>query len=151
MKRVLFLHGWCSDGGTKTAFLRSLGYDVLNPNLSDWFFSRSVRQAQAAFDEFQPEVIVGSSRGGAVAMALDSGETPLILLAPAFRRWGKARWVKNNCVVIHSPHDKYVPYSDSFELCGKSGATLLAAGVDHRLNDPHAMEALADALAVVSA
>ena len=28
-KKVLFLHGWSSDGGTKTAFMRSLGYDVM--------------------------------------------------------------------------------------------------------------------------
>jgi uncharacterized protein len=83
MKKGLFLHGWSSDGGMKTMFMRSLGYDVQNPNLSDWFFSRAVRQAQAAYDEFQPDVIVGSSRGGAVAMALNSGDTPLVLLAPA--------------------------------------------------------------------
>src|ERR1700688_501743 len=72
VKKVLFLHGWSSDGGTKTAFLRSLGYDVSTPRLSDWFFSRAVAQAQAAYDQIRPDVIVGS-RGGAVAMSMDSG------------------------------------------------------------------------------
>jgi hypothetical protein len=118
MKKVLYLHGWSSDGSMKTAFMRSLGYDVLTPRLSDWFFSRAVAQAQVAFDEFQPNVVVGSSRGGSVAMNMDSGDRPLILLAPAWRRWGKARSVKKNCVVIHSPHDDFVPFEDSVELCG---------------------------------
>lgn len=147
MKKVLFLHGWSSDGGTKTAFIRYLGYDVQNPNLSDWPFSRAVRQAQAAYDEFEPDVIVGSSRGGAVAMALNSGTTPLILLAPAWKRWGKAASVKKNTVVIHSPHDEYVPFEDSVELCHASGVYhLIAAGVDHRLNCWEGRRVLREAL-----
>ena len=147
MKRVLFLHGWSSDGGMKTAFMRSLGYDVLTPNLSDWFFSRAVRQAEAAYIEFKPEVIVGSSRGGAVAMNMDRGDTPLILLAPAWKRWGKATSVKKNCIVIHSPHDEIVPFGDSVELCEASGIELIAAGMDHRLNCEEGRKALERTLA----
>ena len=146
MKKVLFLHGWSSDGGNKSAFMRSLGYLVHNPNLSDWFFSKAVRQAQAALDNFKPDAVVGSSRGGAVAMALDSGETPLILLAPAWKRWGKARSVKKNCVVIHSLHDEIVPFVASVELCEASSVRLIAAGVDHRLNCEEGRRALANSL-----
>lgn len=147
MRKVLFLHGWSSDGGTKSAFMRSLGYDVLTPPLSDWFFSRAIAQAQAAYNVFHPDVIVGSSRGGAVAMNMDSGDTPLILLAPAWRRWGKATSVKKNCVVIHSPHDKIVAYEDSVELCEASSVRLITAGVDHRLNCWEGRRALKEALA----
>jgi hypothetical protein len=147
MKKILFLHGWFSDGGKKTAFLRSLGYHVHNPNLSDWFFSRAVAQAKAAYNEFHPDVIVGSSRGGSVAMNMDSGETSLILLAPAWKRWGKARAVKKNAVVIHSPHDDLVPFEDSVELCEASGC-LIAAGMDHRLNCTEARKAMREALAL---
>ena len=146
MRKVLFLHGWWSDGSRKMNFLKSLGYDVLTPNLSDWFFSRAVRQAQAAYDKFDPDVIVGSSRGGAVAMNMDSGETPLVLLAPAWKRWGKARSVKKNCVVIHSLHDEFVAFEDSVQLCGKSGTTLIAAGENHRLNCREGRRALREAL-----
>jgi pimeloyl-ACP methyl ester carboxylesterase len=146
MSKVLFLHGWSSDGGNKSAFMRSLGYDVMTPRLSDWFFSRAVRQAQAAYDNFKPDVVVGSSRGGAVAMALISLTTHLILLAPAWRRWGKASSVKKNCVVIHSPHDEYVPFEDSVELCEASGVCLVPAGVDHRLNCWEARKAMEEAL-----
>ncbi len=80
MKKVLFLHGWSSDGGSKSAFMRSLGYDVHNPNLSDWFLSRAVRQAQAAYDKFQPDVIVGSSRGGTVALVNTDEKLAFLLL-----------------------------------------------------------------------
>lgn len=146
MNKILFLHGWSSDGGTKTAFMRSLGYDVLNPNLSDWFFAKAVAQAQAAYDEFQPDVIVGSSRGGSVAMNMNSGDTPMVLLAPAWRRWGNARSVKKNTVVIHSVHDEIVPFEDSVELCQASGSRLIAAGEDHRLNCREGRRAMEKAL-----
>ena len=79
-------------------------------------------------------------------MALDSGDTPLVLLAPAWRRWGKARSVKKNCVVIHAPHDEFVPFEDSVELCEASGSRLVAAGVDHRLNCKEARRALGQVL-----
>jgi len=151
MKKVLFLHGWSSDGGTKTAFMRSLGYDVLTPRLSDWLFSRAIGQAQAAYDAWQPAVIVGSSRGGAVAMNMDSGTTPLILLAPAWRRWGKVTSIKKaHAIIVHSRYDEVVPFEDSTELCINSpGATIIPGGQDHRLNDPQARNALESALLLV--
>ena len=79
-------------------------------------------------------------------MNMDSGDTPLILLAPAWRRWGTARSLKKNCVVIHSVHDEFVPFEDSIELCGTSGAYLVAAGEDHRLNCWEARRAMRKAL-----
>lgn len=152
MKRVLFLHGWSSDGGTKTAFMRSLGYDVVTPCLSDWSFRRAIVQAQAAYDWLLPDVIVGSSRGGAVAMNLNSDGTPLILLAPAWRRWGAATSVKNpsSSIIVHSPNDGVVPFEDSIQLCLNSpGLSIIPGGVDHRLNDPQARKALERALWLV--
>ena len=144
--KLLLLPGWSSSGSAKRVFLTFVGYNVLQPSLSDWSFRRAVSQAQEAYDAFRPDVIVGSSRGGAVAMNMNSGGTPLVLLAPAWKRWGKATSVKNNCVVVHSPHDDVVPYSESVELCGKSEARLISAGADHRLNDPQARKALERAL-----
>jgi hypothetical protein len=145
--KVLFLHGLSSDGGRKTAFMRSLGYDVTTPHLSDWSFHRAVAQAQAVYDELQPDVVVGSSRGGSVAMNMESGETPLILLAPAWKRWGKVDRIRRRGFIIHSPHDSTVPYDDSVTLWVNSvGLELIAAGADHRLNDTEAQQALAFAL-----
>jgi hypothetical protein len=100
-------------------------------------------------DELHPDVIVGSSRGGAVAMNMDSRDTPLVLLAPAWKRWGKARSVNKNCIVIHSLGDEFVPFEDSVELCGHSGARLIAAGMDHRLNCKQGRESLKQTLCLI--
>ncbi len=149
--KVLFLHGLSSDGSVKSGFLRSLGYDVLTPKLSDWFFATAVAQAQAAYDSFQPNVIVGSSRGGAVAMNMESGETSLILLAPAWRRWGKVDRITKPSFVIHSMADSVVPYDDSVKLWTNStGLELISAGADHRMNDAEAQGILAFALGQIA-
>lgn len=147
LKRVLFLHGWCSDGSTKSAFIRSLGYEVAVPRLSDLSFWRAVVTAQIAFSEFRPNVIVGSSRGGAVALGVDSGTTPLVLLAPAWKHFTFIRGYERPGVVIHSPFDQIIPSSDSLELSLiMRGLRLVMTGRDHQLNDPEARQALADAL-----
>ena len=62
---ILFLHGWHSViGGVKPMFLRDAGHEVLNPALDDDDFDAAVHTAQAEFDLYQPDVIVGSSREG---------------------------------------------------------------------------------------
>ena len=82
--KILFLHGWRSvPGGVKPSYLIEHGHTVINPALDDDDFAGAVRTAQAEYDRHRPDVIVGSSRGGAVAMNLDAGSTPLVLLCPA--------------------------------------------------------------------
>ena len=89
--KILYLHGLHSKpGGFKPTFLHQQGHEVINPALPDDDFARSVEIAQAAYGESRPVVIVGSSRGGAVAVNIDAGPTPLVLIAPAWRRWGTA-------------------------------------------------------------
>ena len=89
--KILFLHGWHSVvGGVKPTFLKNAGHEVINPALDDDDFDLAVRTAQAEYDQHQPDVIVGSSRGGAVAMNIESGDTPLVLLCPAWKNWGTA-------------------------------------------------------------
>jgi hypothetical protein len=74
---ILFLHGWQSvPGGVKPTFLAQHGHTVLNPKLPDDDFAAALAIAQAEFDRHHPDVIVGSSRGGALAMNLDAGDTP---------------------------------------------------------------------------
>jgi hypothetical protein len=68
---MLFLHGWQSvPGGGKPTILAQHGHTVLNPKLPDENFAETVRIAQAEFDKHQPDVVVGSTRGGAVAMSI---------------------------------------------------------------------------------
>ena len=148
--KILFLHGWGSTpGGVKPTFLRHNGHEVLNPPLPDEDFEAAVGIAQAYFDQHRPEVVVGSSRGGAVAMNLDTGSTRLVLLCPAWKRWGTATTVKPETVILHSEADEVVPIAESRELLqnsGLPGSALLIVGIEHRLADPEALKALLQAV-----
>jgi len=144
--KILFLHGWQSvPGGLKPTFLKDAGHTVLNPALDDDDFERAVRTAQLEYDQHRPDVIVGSSRGGAVAMNIDSRETPFVLLCPAWKNWGTATTVKPNTIVLHSRRDDVIPFEDSEELIANSGLSpeaLLEVGDDHRLADPQPLQAM---------
>ena len=105
----------------------------------------AVSTAQSAFDQHRPDVVVGSSRGGAVAVNLDSGSSRLVLICPAWKKWGTAKTVKPGTVILHSRMDDVVPFGDSVELLSKSGlpnSVLIEIGQDHRLADPEPLEAL---------
>jgi hypothetical protein len=141
--KILFLHGWQSvPGGVKPSFLAQHGHEVINPKLPDEDFAEAVRIAQAEFDKHQPAVVVGSSRGGAAAMNLNSGEVKLVLLCPAWKKWGSARTAKPGTMILHSRADDVVPFADSEELARTSEVTLIEVGTDHRLADPEPLAAM---------
>jgi hypothetical protein len=144
--RILFLHGWNSKpGGVKPSYLAQHGHEVFNPALPDEDFVEAVCIAQAAFGQHHVDVIVGSSRGGAVAMNVRSGDAPLVLLCPAWKRWGTARTIKPRTVILHSRADEVIPFAESEELVRNSGlpaSTLIEIGMDHRLADPEPLEAM---------
>ena len=141
--KILFLHGWQSTpGGLKPTYLKDHGHEVLNPALPDDDFDAAVRVAQGEYDRHRPDVVVGSSRGGAVAMNVDSGGSPLVLLCPAWKTWGAARRVKPNTMILHSRADEVVPFADSEELLKNSGlppAALIEMGIEHRLADEESL------------
>ena len=126
--KILFLHGWNSvPGGVKPTYLKDHGHEVINPKLPDDDFAEAVRIAQAEFDQHRPQVVVGSSRGGAVAMNINSGDARLVLLC------------------LHSRADDVVPFADSEELVKNSGlpaSALIEVGGDHRLADPEPLAAM---------
>jgi hypothetical protein len=150
--KILYLHGlYSKPGGIKPTFLRRQGYEVINPALPDDDFGRSVQIARAAFEESRPEVIVGSSRGGAVAIHLDAGATPMVLIAPAWRRWGTATRLDPGAraIILHSTNDDVIPIADSRELLLSSGfpeSALLVVGRDHNMVDEPALRALLEAI-----
>ncbi len=148
--KVLFLHGFGSDpNGIRPTFLKQSGHDVSHPAMPDDDFAESVRIAQAAFDESRPEVVVGSSRGGAVALHMDLGAVPMVLIAPASGRWAATAKVPAGTIILHCEHDNIVPIAGSRELLRRSGLSedhLIVVGEDHRMVDQRAFDALLEAI-----
>jgi hypothetical protein len=144
--KILFLHGWQSiPGGVKPTFLAQHGHEVINPKLPDEDFALAVKIAQDKFDKHQPGVVVGSSRGGAVAMNINGGGARLVLLCPSWKKWGTARTVKPGAVILYSKADDVVPFGDSVEVVCNSGlpaSALIEVGDDHRLADLEPLEAM---------
>lgn len=146
--KVLFLHGLESlPGGDKVKSLEGGGYEVFNPLLPKSSFSESVKIAQQLIDEQVPCVVIGSSRGGAVAMSVDPGEAGLVLVAPAWKRFCKGgTYLPRRTLVLHSQNDKIIPIGDSKELVEDQGLTLVTCGKDHRMKDSDALEAILEAV-----
>jgi hypothetical protein len=144
--KILFLNGWrAAPGGVKPMLLAQHGHEVVTPKLSDDDFDEAVRFAQSEFDTHRPDVVVGLSRGGAVAMNVDTGDARLVLLCPGWKKWGTARIVKPGTVILHSRTDVVVPFAFSEELVANSGlptTALIEVGSDHWLNDPESLGAM---------
>ena len=153
--KILFLHGYGSDpDGVRPTFLKEEGFDVIHPALPDEDFDESLRIGQEAFDCETPDVVVGSSRGGAVALNIDTGDVPLVLIAPAWKKCGNARTVKAAVTILHSENDDVVPIGDSRELLKNSGLPeirLVVVGEDHRMTDQAAFGALLEAVEMAAA
>src|SRR4051812_33130518 len=112
MAKILYLHGsgTTAMNNHKALRLMEAGHEVRCradlPYPADWsvagvvrlgsgpfpWFARCVELAQAAFDDFRPDIIVGSSMGGAIAMNLRAGRTPAVLIAPAWKAMGMIRF-----------------------------------------------------------
>ncbi len=152
--KILFLHGWHSVvGGLKPTYLIDNGNEVINPQLDDDDFEAALRVAQENYDLHQPDVVVGSSRGGAVAININSKTTPMVLLCPAWKNWGTVHRLKRNSLILHSRNDDVIPFTDSEELVAKSGLpqeTLIEVGSDHRLADEDSLNAMHWACKILS-
>jgi hypothetical protein len=144
--KVLFLNGWrASPGGVKPTLLARRGHEVVTPRLSDDDFVEAVRLAQTEFDGLRPEVVVGLSRGAAVAVNIDTADARLVLLCPGWKKWGTATTAKSGTVILHSRTDEVVPFAFSEELVANSGlpaSALVPVGADHWLNDSESLAAM---------
>lgn len=148
--KILYLHGWQSvPGGVKPTYLVNHGLDLIQPALPDENFGDAVQIAQRDLERYRPDIVVGSSRGGAIAMNLAADKTPLVLLCPAWKRWGDARTVKPGTLILHAPADEVIPYADTLELLQSSGlptSSLISVGHDHRLSEEEPLQALLAAI-----
>ena len=84
-----------------------------------------------------------------MAVNLDSGDARLVLICPAWKKWGAAKTAKPGTLILHSRADDVVPFQDSVELLADSGlpeSGLIEVGRDHRLADPEPLAALVRAV-----
>ena len=142
--KILFLHGLESlPGGSKVKFLEDNGYEVINPLLPKHSWEDSLDIAQTLINSEKPDIIVGSSRGGAVALNVNPYGAKLILVAPAWKMFSAdLKFFDSSTIIIHCSEDKIVDYCDSEILRDATGSTLVTCGKDHRMKDPAALEAI---------
>ena len=81
---IVYLHGLDSEVNCpKVQYLREQGYNVLNPKM-DYRNKSCFYNTQHIIEEFNPDVIMGSSMGGWFAWLLGKYfEVPVVLLNPA--------------------------------------------------------------------
>lgn len=83
-----------------------------------------------------PDLVVGSSQGGAIAMALVQNEwagARLVLIAPAWKTFGIEPSVPKNTIILHGTHDWLVSPSDSEHLSYKNKCRLIKVDDNHHL------------------
>ena len=99
----------------------------------------TVEQLRAELELHPPELLVGSSYGGAIALLLAAEriwQGPMVLLAPAIFRFSLLPFVHPAPVVIlHGLHDDIVPIESSRQWAQSLGAQahLIELDDDHRL------------------
>ena len=144
--RVLFLHGLESGiNGRKSLYLAKHFPHCYTPNMKPYYLiPLALWKAIRAIYRFKPDVIVGSSFGGFIAMFLLqtqvwNGNT--VLLAPATGLLFKKRlWLpkggRNNIVIVAGRNDTTVPLDGFAKLQQSSSDNIqfIVVEDDHRLN-----------------
>ncbi len=148
--KLLYLRGYGDGpGGTIPDYLEKHGWQVITPELPCQDFDQCLLVGQTALDASEPDMVVGYSQGAAVAMNIDTGSIPLVLVSPGWRFQGNATTVKKNAIITNSENDELVSLDDCRELLRSSGLPddrLIVAGEDHGMFDEEALAAIVEAI-----
>lgn len=149
--RVQFVHGL--EGSPQGSKARALAdaFDALTPAMDTADFEASVATQAAALEAFRPDVLVGSSFGGAVVVALLARRLwrgPTLLLAQAARHYDpEARLPRDVTVwLVHGTGDTLIDPEQSRRLAATGDpdrVRLIEVDDDHAL---HASVARGDLL-----
>jgi pimeloyl-ACP methyl ester carboxylesterase len=140
--RVHFIHGLeGSPQGAKPRFL-ALHFDTVAPAMDTSDLAGAIATQRAALAASAPDVVVGSSFGGAIAVALladGSWRGPTVLLAPAAARLDVPNALPEGVAVtvVHGTADVVIPIEDSRALAATGTPDLVRLVVvddDHRLS-----------------
>ena len=147
-----FIHGLESSPSSSKARYLADHFVSKTPAMDTSDFEGSVAVQAEHVAEFAPDVLVGSSFGGAVALALLQHGVfggPTVLLAPAHRHFGVAEQIPNGipAVIVHGFRDDVVSIEGSrgLALTGSPGMIeLVEVDDEHRLGTLLVGDALAD-------
>jgi predicted esterase len=140
--RVQFAHGLESSPQGNKARLLAEHFTALTPAMNTRDLEGCVQVHARALRAFQPNVLVGSSFGGAVVVALlmrglYQGAT-LLLAQAALRYLPQARLPGGVPVtLVHAREDEVIPFADSERLASTGSpelVTLLPRADDHALS-----------------
>jgi alpha/beta superfamily hydrolase len=139
--RVLFVHGLESSPQSSKALFLAEHFRALTPGMDTSDFAACVALQAREIAAFQPDVVVGSSFGGAVVVALLGGAAwrgPTVLLAPAQRHYPVAQQLPEGTAIdiVHGTRDEVVDIEGSRALA-RTGTPelvrLLEVDDEHRL------------------
>jgi hypothetical protein len=85
-------------------------------------------------NEINPDIVVASSQGGAVAMSLAEKypSAKFVLIAPAWKIFNAPCCkIPSDSIIIHGKKDWKVPHQDSVELAKMNGAKLISTNDGH--------------------
>ncbi len=141
--RVQFVHGLESSPQGVKARLLARHFTALTPEMDARDFEASVAVQSEALRVFAPQVLVGSSYGGAIAVALlqrGLWRGPTLLLAQAALRRGQPAELPAGVVVwlVHGQRDTVIDVADSRALA-RSGDPKRVHLIE--VDDEHALHA----------
>jgi alpha-beta hydrolase superfamily lysophospholipase len=124
--RVQFIHGLESSPQGAKAQLFARHFEARTPAMNTHDFAGSVEVQAAALREFDPHVLVGSSYGGAIAVALlqrGDWRGPTLLLAHAALKCGLAPVLPEGVPIwlVHGTRDEIIDPEDS-RLLARAGS-----------------------------
>lgn len=139
--RVQFIHGLEGSPRGAKAQLFARHFTALTPAMDTGDFEACVELHRRALATFEPDILVGSSFGGAVAVALlqrGLWRGPTLLLAQAALQVGLPARLPDGAHVwlVHGVHDELIDIEDSRRLAGSGTpglVRLIEVEDDHRL------------------
>ena len=138
--RVQFAHGLESSPQSTKARSLAQHFDACTPEMNTRDFESCVGVHAGTLARFRPDVLVGSSFGGAVVVALLERQLwrgPTLLLAQAALHYNpRARLPAGvRVLLVHATHDEVVKFEDSRRLAATapSSAELIERDDDHAL------------------
>ncbi len=150
--RVQFIHGLEGSPQGSKAQLLAAHFDALTPAMNTLDFEACVASQARVLGEFRPQLLIGSSFGGAVAVALLQRELwrgPTLLLAQAAQRLGLEPRLPQQVPVwiVHGLRDELVDPEDSRALAqsGTPGRVRLVL-----LDDDHPLSGFVEGGGLVS-